>query len=363
MVRSLYIWLIGLHPFCFRQRFAEEMLTFFDAAAGPRAVGTLFADALISVLRQRLFRSEFRESSLAPARQPGAPAFCLIDSYKPRPTALIHGAMLSVAVLCAVVLAIGYGGVHRPAFMIGVRHPGTGLFPTDRAAFTETAHATQVKFGPEPEDPWRPIASFYFKIIRPLDALDVDHNLTISAWEIITAPAVLQRLDTNHDGKLSPEECGFVLAADSEIELDPQFVKRARLAFMRSNPVLATLDANHDGEISAIEIQKSSVTLRKLDRNGDGSLTPNELLPDAVASQAALILSRLDSNSNGSISAKERASKEAEPIRALLEGADRNHDGVTTERELINELRFREELRKEFDNAMAAGRLGADSHR
>jgi EF hand len=123
----------------------------------------------------------------------------------------------------------------------------------------------------------RPIASAYFKAIRVLNALDADHDLTISQWEIITAPAALRRLDTNHDGRLSAE-CGFFLGANTVVS--PEFVKRARGEFMRDNPVLATLDADHDGVISASEIENSSSALRKLDRNGDGSLTPDELIPD-----------------------------------------------------------------------------------
>ena len=44
-------------------------------------------------------------------------------------------------------------------------------------------------------------------------------------------------------------------------------------------PIIAALDLNHDGVISADEIAKAPESLKKLDKNGDGQLTPDELRP------------------------------------------------------------------------------------
>lgn len=44
-------------------------------------------------------------------------------------------------------------------------------------------------------------------------------------------------------------------------------------------PVIAALDANHDGVIDAQEIADASKSLLKLDANGDGKLTRDELFP------------------------------------------------------------------------------------
>ena len=44
-------------------------------------------------------------------------------------------------------------------------------------------------------------------------------------------------------------------------------------------PVIGALDENHDGVIDANEIANASRALLRLDRNGDGKLTPDELHP------------------------------------------------------------------------------------
>jgi hypothetical protein len=44
-------------------------------------------------------------------------------------------------------------------------------------------------------------------------------------------------------------------------------------------PLINVLDANHDGVIDEDEIKNASEALRKLDKNGDGKLTMDELRP------------------------------------------------------------------------------------
>lgn len=278
--------------------------------------------------------------------------FSSFDSYKPRPIALLNGGFLSVAVLCAVVVAIDHGGAKSTGFLIGVHQDAPQVVPVDRSSLTASGLNTTVKFDAEPEDPWRAVASVYFAMIRVLRALDADQNFIISPWEMFTAPAALRKLDADGDGKLSPEECGFSLGREPGAPLDSEAIQRARLQFMRGNPVLAALDTNHDGQISASEIMNSAAALKKLDRNGDGSLTPDELIPDKAATQAAMIVLRLDANRDGRISQAERASGQAAPLRELLESADRNRDGATTVEELAEELRFREERKRQFENAV-----------
>ena len=56
-MRFFYALLISLHPPSFRERFAEEMLWIFDEAANSWGAGSLFCEAIFSLLRQWLLRS------------------------------------------------------------------------------------------------------------------------------------------------------------------------------------------------------------------------------------------------------------------------------------------------------------------
>lgn len=271
MGRRLYCWLVGLHPRRFREDFGEEMIAIFDQVAEHRERGALCIDALVSLLRQWLLRPPHQEPVLS------TPLFHLLDSSLPSRTALVNGTVLSLVFLTALTFFIGRSG-HPPGLDIA-----TALRPrvlgVDRSSALQ---ATKINLKSEGDDPLYPFANAYFRMIRPLDILDADHDWVISFREIMTAPAALRRLDWNHDGKLSPEECGFYSGKTLKTKLDPQLVQRARLDFMRLNPVLAALDADHDGEISADEIKNSAAALRTLDKNRDGSLAPDEVLPDAL---------------------------------------------------------------------------------
>jgi hypothetical protein len=57
-MRFLYALLIGLHPPSFRKRFAQEMLWIFEEAANSWGACALLRDAILSLLRQWLIRSE-----------------------------------------------------------------------------------------------------------------------------------------------------------------------------------------------------------------------------------------------------------------------------------------------------------------
>ncbi len=57
MTRSLYRHVLWLHPPAFRERFAAEMLWIFDEAVVAGGVARLFADGIVSLIRQWVLRS------------------------------------------------------------------------------------------------------------------------------------------------------------------------------------------------------------------------------------------------------------------------------------------------------------------
>jgi hypothetical protein len=65
MVRKLYKWLLFMHPPEFRRRFAPEMLCIFDEAVLSTGAYGLIIDAVASLARQWIVRSEPWKLALA----------------------------------------------------------------------------------------------------------------------------------------------------------------------------------------------------------------------------------------------------------------------------------------------------------
>ena len=57
MVRTLYRWLVKLHPRGFRREFADEMVSIYDETVWNGGILPLFSDVLRSLGRQWLIRS------------------------------------------------------------------------------------------------------------------------------------------------------------------------------------------------------------------------------------------------------------------------------------------------------------------
>jgi hypothetical protein len=124
---------------------------------------------------------------------------------------------------------------------------------------------------------------------------------------------------------------------------------------MQMMPLMAALDADQDGTLSATEIQNASKALLKLDKNGDGVLSQEELQPDpskfpgmaggfnmAGAGPGApgggppsgammmQMFERRDANSDGKLSGDEIP----EQMRNRLSAIDQNGDGAIQKSEL-----------------------------
>ena len=148
-----------------------------------------------------------------------------------------------------------------------------------------------------------------------LHALDTDDDGIISADEIKNAPASLAKLDKNGDKQITPDEMrpqqpdGPPPKDGKKAEGDKPDKKPADWPFAKDktgkagdqekgpkaggdqgdkgakgdkppgpppSALLEALDTDHDGVISEEEIAKSSESLLKLDKNGDGQLGPRE---------------------------------------------------------------------------------------
>lgn len=340
MLRWIYIRLLLVHPAGFRLRFGEEMLEAFDLSRGFREHLELVFDGVASIARQWVLRSEFHQPWQTANASPNSGdliQFHQIEPYQPSRAALVQGGIVALLLIFGVVDAINRGGGQAHSIPIGMQRPGRGLIQVNRNDFEGQPLIAGEK-SKDQDDPLRAFLRSYARILHVVAALDADGDLTISAAEMDAAPAVLRTLDLNHDGVLSPEECGFTVPGDLAANDDrrPQYARE----YMRSNPVLAALDTDRDGRISADEIANSAASLKLLDIDHNGSLSPYELLPNPATSEAARVLGRFDIADGGMI-AIESVTKEdpdAVQMKRLLIAADRNHDGLITRGELIIEF-------------------------
>jgi len=108
-----------------------------------------------------------------------------------------------------------------------------------------------------------------------IKALDANGDGVIDAAEIANASAALKTLDKNGDGQLTRDEY-LPPRPDGGTNAPPPGPDGHRPP---RPPIIAALDANGDGIIDASEIANASAALLKLDKNGDGKLTPDEWRP------------------------------------------------------------------------------------
>ena len=110
-----------------------------------------------------------------------------------------------------------------------------------------------------------------------------------------------------------------------------------------TGPLMIALDANKDGELDATEIANASAALKKLDKNGDGKLSADELMPPPPGGTHQFrgtpppgakrpvppLMAALDTNGDGELGATEIANASA----SLLQ-LDVNGDGKLSKDEL-----------------------------
>jgi hypothetical protein len=104
-------------------------------------------------------------------------------------------------------------------------------------------------------------------------ALDVNKDGVIDATELANASAALAKLDKNGDGQITLDELRPGRPADA-----PAPEPAADGGKRPVPPIFAALDTDSDGAISATELANAPASLAKLDKNGDGRLTPDEFM-------------------------------------------------------------------------------------
>ncbi len=115
MTRTLYRYLLALHPRPFRQQFAGEMLWIFEESLAAEGAASLLADGTLSLLRQWLLRSGAWKIALAvlgamlQITAGGFGRFLFVTQRPLSQAALTKESLLGIAVIvvaCVLVMVI-----------------------------------------------------------------------------------------------------------------------------------------------------------------------------------------------------------------------------------------------------------------
>ncbi|MBC8127112.1 MAG: hypothetical protein H8M99_08215 [Gloeobacteraceae cyanobacterium ES-bin-144] len=130
-----------------------------------------------------------------------------------------------------------------------------------------------VAFAKPPRNPEKPPPP----MIPPLFAvIDTDKNGVLSEKEIQAAADAILKLDQNGDHEVSLEEIHLPPPPPIDGHEAPQNPPHGKRP---PPPVIAALDVDQDGTISVEEMKNAPESLKALDHNHDGQLTPDELHP------------------------------------------------------------------------------------
>jgi Ca2+-binding EF-hand superfamily protein len=108
-----------------------------------------------------------------------------------------------------------------------------------------------------------------------LRALDRDRDGMLSREELRLAPFALAALDLDEDGFLLGDEISPNALVPHRVAANAG--RRIRSRSPSDLGLIVALDANHDGILHPLEIANAASSLQRLDLNGDGVITQEEL--------------------------------------------------------------------------------------
>ena len=143
---------------------------------------------------------------------------------------------------------------------------------------------------------------------------------------------IFTRGDANQDGKLTPDEIR-ALSGRQAMPAGPGARPGRAEGMFRMDPILNALDRNHDSILDANEIAVAATSLLTLDANHDGNLTPDEVRvrQQTVEDRVNHMFDEFDSNKDGKL----QRTEVPEGLAAQFDAMDANHDGVLDKAELL----------------------------
>lgn len=165
-----------------------------------------------------------------------------------------------------------------------------------------------------------------------MQAIDTDHDGKFSVAEIAAASAGLIDLDTDHDGKLTSLEY-LPSQSDPAANKPEETVQR-----------LMSLDKNGDGTLTKDEVpDRLQGLFTRTDTNHDGKLTPDEI--------------RASASTQAGPHGRPQQSGEATRMDPVLNAIDTNHDGIISKDEIAAAPTPLKSLDKDGDGQLSAAEL------
>ncbi|MFM8571682.1 MAG: EF-hand domain-containing protein, partial [Pirellula sp.] len=169
-----------------------------------------------------------------------------------------------------------------------------------------------------------------------------------------------QRPDGRRPGEARPGE-----ARPGAGPANPELAARGMAMMLRNIPLFKALDADEDGQLSASEIENASKSILKLDKNGDGLVSAEEMRPDpgqmpmfagpngpngpgrpgAPGAPGPEIMARMFENRDQDKDGKLSGDEIPPQMRERLSNMDTNGDGAIDKSELEQAMRRLEEMR------------------
>jgi Ca2+-binding EF-hand superfamily protein len=113
-----------------------------------------------------------------------------------------------------------------------------------------------------------------------LMAFDANHNGKLEKSEVPERmQGMFERGDANHDDVLTREEISKLAEANRQQQSGGGRGEGRGRGPGAFDLAFNALDADHDGEISSSEIANAPAALKHLDRNADGQITNDEVMP------------------------------------------------------------------------------------
>ena len=175
------------------------------------------------------------------------------------------------------------------------------------------------------------------ELLAQLMAFDKTNKGYLTAEDLPTRmQGMFRRADTDHDGRVTPAEIR-ALSARQGMPIGTPVSPGAAGGIFRFDAILFALDTNHDGVLSAQELANAPASLLTLDKNHDGTLTPNEipLRQQTPDERAEHLLDEYDTNKDGHLTRAEAPERMAPQFDQI----DTDHDGVLTRPELVEYFR------------------------